>query len=95
MCSGYLVVAAVADPGSGPPHMYYVRSTVGGLMERTSMGDGKGRSMKPGICKREYGMEYEMEYGNGIRGNEWNMGIGIWELEYKMKYKKCNGLSAI
>jgi hypothetical protein len=39
-------------------------------MERT-WEVGRGRSMKPGICNREYGMEYEMEYGNGIW--EWNI----------------------
>ena len=67
-----------------------LRSSTCGGAHGTDMGGGKGRSMKPGICKREYEMEYENR----------NMGIGIWELEcgnwkYKMKYKKCNGLSAI
>ena len=38
--------------------------------------------MKPGICNREYGMEYEMEYGNGIW--EWNMGMEYYEMEYGM-----------
>ena len=62
----------------GPPHCTTYVVHVGGLMERT-WEVGRGRSMKPGICKREYEMEYgiwellgiwELEYGN------WNVGIG-------------------
>ena len=66
----------------GPPHCTTYVVHVGGLMERT-WEVGRGRSMKPGICNREYGMEYEMEYGNWNMGMEYEMeyGIGIWELE--------------
>jgi hypothetical protein len=58
-------------------------------------GGPRNREIVKGNTKWNMGIGiWKLEYGNR------NMGIGIWELEcgdwkYKMKYKKCNGLSAI
>ena len=51
---------------SEPPHMYYVRSTVGRSMKR---GSGRG-----GLMERTWN-----ELGGGIQTGKWELGIGKWE----------------